>query len=61
MKHKKRKNLSKNIQELVEGLRKAILWAECCSSRIKGDERDNINWTYLNDARKILNKYMEEC
>jgi RecJ-like exonuclease len=37
----------------AEALRKCVLWAECLSMRCERD-RDNINWSYLNDARKTL-------
>ena len=38
---------------LAEALRKCVLWAECMSMRCERD-RDNINWSYLNDAREVL-------
>ena len=37
---------------LAEALRKAILWGESASHRIF--DRENINWTYLNEAREAL-------
>ena len=39
-------------EKLKEALRKAILWAEGASTRIT--DRENINWTYLNEAREAL-------
>lgn len=41
------------VQELKEGLRKAILWAESASRRIT--DRSSINWSYLEEARKVFN------
>ncbi len=38
---------------LAEALRKCVLWAECMSMRCERD-RDNISWSYLNDAREAL-------
>ena len=38
---------------LAEALRKCVLWAECMSMRCER-YRDNINWSYLNDAREAL-------
>ena len=38
---------------LAEALRKCVLWAECMSMRCERD-RENINWSYLIDARKSL-------
>ncbi len=38
---------------LAEALRKCVLWAECMSMRCERD-RDNINWSCLNDAREAL-------
>lgn len=43
--------------ELVEGLRRVILWAECASAKM--ESRENINWTYLNDGRAALAKWRE--
>ena len=39
-------------EQLKEGLRKAILWAEGASTRIT--DREGINWTYLEEARRVL-------
>jgi hypothetical protein len=38
---------------LAEALRKCVLWAECMSMRCERD-RENINWSYLIDAREAL-------
>lgn len=35
----------------TEGLRKVISWAESVSGRVT-ENRESINWTYLNDAKK---------
>ena len=43
----------KQRDTLAEALRKCVLWAECMSMRCERD-RDNINWSYLNDAREAL-------
>lgn len=40
-------------EELKEGLRKAILWAESATNRI--EDREGINWTYLEEARRVFN------
>ena len=40
-------------EELKEGLRKAILWAESAANRI--EDREGINWTYLEEARRVFN------
>lgn len=45
-------------QKAVEALRKAILWAECISARM--ETRDQINWTYLNEARATLKQLGED-
>ena len=37
---------------LAEALRKAISWGLCASHRIL--DRENINWTYLNEAGEAL-------
>ena len=39
-------------EELKEGLRKAILWAESAAHRI--EDRDDLNWAYLEDARIVF-------
>ena len=39
-------------EQLKEALRKAILWAEGASTRIT--DREGINWTYLEEARRVL-------
>lgn len=39
--------------ELREALRKAIVWAESAAAQIT-DNRADINWSYLEDARKVL-------
>lgn len=36
-----------------EGLRKAIAWAEALVSKVPN--REELNWTYLNDAREAFN------
>ena len=46
-----------DAQELMEGLRKVIIWAECVSMKI--EDRERINWTYLNDGREVLSKWRE--
>ncbi len=46
-----------NVKELVEALRKAILWAECCSGRL--DTREGLNWSSLNKARAVYEKWKE--
>lgn len=45
--------IMKERDTLAEALRKCVLWAECMSMRCERD-RDNINWSYLNDAREAL-------
>ena len=45
--------LAKQRDTLAEALRNCVLWAECMSMRCERD-RDNINWSYLNDARVAL-------
>lgn len=42
------------VAELQEGLRKALLWAECVLFRVPTDACKELNYTYLNDARKAL-------
>lgn len=42
----------KEIERLREALRKCVLWAECVSMKL--ENRNEINWTYLNDAREAL-------
>ncbi len=44
--------LERELAEVTESLRKAIVWAEAASHRIT--DRQNINWTYLNEARATL-------
>jgi len=51
-----RDQLIKVVDDLGEGLRKTILWGECCSMRL-GESRESINWTYLNDGRNAYNLY----
>lgn len=43
---------AKRMEELKEALRKAILWAEGASRHIT--DREGINWTYLEEARRVL-------
>lgn len=47
-----RQTLERELAEVTESLRKAIVWAEAASHRIT--DRQNINWTYLNEARATL-------
>jgi len=49
----KLQEVTKQRDALAEALRKCILWAECMSMQCERD-RDNINWSYLNDARETL-------
>lgn len=46
-------DMNEQRDTLAEALRKCILWAECMSMRCERN-RDNINWSYLNDARETL-------
>ena len=46
----------KVADELGEGLRRTILWAECCQID-RSKYPDGINWNYLNDGRKALAAY----
>jgi hypothetical protein len=45
-------SVTEQRDRLAEALRKAILWGESASHRIF--DRENINWTYLNEAREAL-------
>ena len=38
---------------LFDALRKAVTWADCIAQRITED-RWNINWSYLEQAREVL-------
>jgi len=40
--------------KLREALRKVVLWAECCSAKLSPQDRLQLNWTALNEARAIL-------
>ncbi len=42
------------MEEMIEGLRLAIAWAESASTRIQ--DRENINWRTLNKARDIYSR-----
>jgi uncharacterized coiled-coil DUF342 family protein len=60
MHHDEAERITREIAEvrkqrdtLAEALRKCVLWAECMSMRCERD-RDNISWSYLNDAREAL-------
>lgn len=44
--------VTKERDELVEALRKAVLWADCASHHMKN--RHEINWTDLNEAKEVL-------
>lgn len=46
-------------EEILEGLRKCILWAESVVSTalVNREDKDKINWTYLNTARDVYKKY----
>lgn len=44
------------IAKLREALRKAILWAESCYSRIPHGAKGNLNFTYLEEARDAGNE-----
>lgn len=46
------RQLERELADVTESLRKAIVWAEAASHRIT--DRQNINWTYLNEARATL-------
>jgi hypothetical protein len=46
------RQLERELSKVTESLRKAIVWAEAASHRIT--DRQNINWTYLNEARATL-------
>lgn len=47
------KRLRKERDEAREALRKCVWWAECVSRRVTED-RESINWTGLQLARKAL-------
>jgi hypothetical protein len=51
----------KDVRELVEALRKSILWAESVYGRLVAAnglrEYDIINWNALNEAREALAKF----
>jgi hypothetical protein len=47
------KTITAQRDRLAEALRKCVLWAECMAMRCETD-KDNINWSYLNDARETL-------
>lgn len=49
---KQRDEAREQRDRLAEALRKAILWGESASHRIF--DRENINWTYLNEAKEAL-------
>lgn len=49
-----RDGMQAKIVELREALRKGIVWGEAISMRLSGYEREKINWTYLEEARKAL-------
>lgn len=46
------KAVTEQRDRLVEALRKAILWGDSASHHIF--HRQNINWTYLNEAKEAL-------
>lgn len=50
----------KKAKELVEALRKAVLWGECVSVRLNEIQRREINFKYFYAAREALAKYREE-
>ncbi len=54
---KERDTLRACAERMAEGLRKAILWGECISCRVKPTEENKINWTYLEEAREALQDY----
>ena len=49
--------VTKQRDRLAEALRKAISWADSASHHIL--HRQNINWTYLNEAKETLNLWEE--
>ena len=48
----KDKATTEQRDRLAEALRKAILWGDSASHHIR--HRQNINWTYLNEAKEAL-------
>lgn len=45
--------MTKERDELLEALRKCVTWAEDMSAHYSGN-REEINWTYLIEAREVL-------
>lgn len=43
-------------KDILEALRKAVLWAESCSTRIPHPERSTMSWRYLEEAREVLRR-----
>lgn len=44
-----------DLRKCREALRKSILWGECISARVP-NPREDINWRYLEEARRCLSE-----
>lgn len=42
------------VERLVEGLRKAVNWAECCAIKLDGSVRKEMNWRTIHEAKALL-------
>ncbi len=48
--------LERKNKQLIEALRKAVLWGECVSQRLPADKRSDLNWNYLVSSRSVLDE-----
>lgn len=46
------RKLERERDKLADALRKAILWGDSASHHIR--HREDINWTYLNEAKEVI-------
>ena len=49
-----------DADRLAVALRRAILWAECCSGLLSGEQRAELNWQTLEEARAALAAHEKE-
>jgi len=52
----KQMKLESDLAVAIEALRKSILWSESLYIRLLNQDDQNINFTYLNDAREAFSK-----
>ena len=46
--------------ELIEVIRRLVLWSECCAMKLTLEQRENLNWKTIEDAKQVLDEFSDK-